>query len=135
MSALACAAGGEAATTRAPAGSCTRTLTRSSSMPASPEALSLWNCAAKVGEAMFVDPGASGLWDKPIVTATKVARLAKYVTLQVPGVPPLRESSAAVPDRIRRFGIGRMKQPRGHESQQERSFFLNRAVRSGTMAA
>ena len=84
---------------------------------------------------MFVDPGAPGRRDEQMETANKVARLAKYVTSQVPGVPPLRESSAAVPDRIRRFGIGKRKQPRGHESQQERSFCLNRAVCLGTIAA
>ncbi len=108
---------------------------RPSSIPASPEKVSRWNGAAEVGEAMFVDPGAPGRRDEQMETANKVARLAKYVTFQVRRVPPLRESSATVPDRIRRFGIGKMKQPSGHESQQERSFCLNRAVRSGTMAA
>ncbi len=108
---------------------------RPSSIPARPEEELLCDGTAEVSDAMFVDPGAPGRRDKQMETANKVARLAKYVTFQVPGVPPLRESSATVPDRIRRFGVGKMKQPRGHESPQERSFCPNRAPRLCRMAA
>ena len=96
--------------------------------------------------------------------SAKVVRHAKYVTFQMAEVAVPRELFATILDRIQRFGvrpplvqrelevdavrirapesfsrthqgwIGTMEQPGRHESRQERSFRLDRAVRLDTIA-